>query len=307
MVSNLSSLTTRFATNLKRRGTLDFYCVQTRRFAVNAEVKNRFNHLRLSNTQYETEEPLSNQAQPISKLEVSHEDLAKHHDRGLSSLLEKNRRWAHDTQINSPSFFTSLAKNQEPDILWIGCSDSRVPPTQILQLAPGDVFVHRSVANIVGKSETKDMSALAAVQFAVEVLKVKHIIVCGHYGCGGCQAVLRNDQSPPDIVDSWLRDVKNIYQSYKEHLDSLEPRLRENLLIELNILQSVSNIASSKILRDAWQRGQNVSVHAWCYELETGLVKDMGITLRSPDEITRIEDAIKRRIGSNQKELLDIN
>ncbi|MGN6313583.1 MAG: carbonate dehydratase, partial [Rhodanobacteraceae bacterium] len=181
-------------------------------------------------------------------------------------LLENNRRWSQSIRAQDPGFFERLSKQQTPKYLWIGCSDSRVPANQILGIDPGEVFVHRNISNLVLHS---DMNCLSVMQFAVDVLKVEHIIVVGHYGCGGVQAVL--DQRRMGLVDNWLRHVGDVAQKHNEMLTGLQNMIDRNVrLCELNALEQVVNVCHTTMVMDAWERGQNLTVHAWCYSLTNG-------------------------------------
>jgi carbonic anhydrase len=199
----------------------------------------------------------------------------------LKHLLEQNRAWAARVSAHEPDFFATLAAQQSPEYLWIGCSDSRVPANQIIGLLPGEVFVHRNVANIVVHS---DLNCLSVIQYAVEVLKVKHIIVCGHYGCGGVRAAMGNTEF--GLIDNWLRHLKDIYSKNREQLDVLvSDETRLNLFCELNVLQQVYNVASTTIVQGAWRRGQSLSVHAWIYGLSDGIIKDLHMEISNPEQL----------------------
>ncbi|MBS0590356.1 MAG: carbonate dehydratase [Proteobacteria bacterium] len=195
----------------------------------------------------------------------------------LAHLLERNRVWSLDLRAHDPDFFHRLAEQQAPKYLWIGCSDSRVPANQIIDMAPGEVFVHRNVANVVVHT---DLNCLSAIQFSVDVLKVEHIIVVGHYGCGGVKAVL--DGARLGLVDNWLRHVSDVSHKHSVLLNQVSlGHLRHARLCELNVIEQVVNIAHTTIVRDAWERSQNLTVHGWCYSLENGLVNDLGIEIDS--------------------------
>jgi carbonic anhydrase len=201
--------------------------------------------------------------------------------RMLSQLFENNRAWAAETTRQDPDFFKRLARQQEPGYLWIGCSDSRVPANQIVGLVPGDMFVHRNVANVVVHT---DLNCLSAMQFAVDVLHVRHIIVCGHYGCGGVLAALRDDKL--GLVDNWLRHVQDVKAKHRAQLDALETEAqRHATLCELNVVEQVINVSRTSIVRDAWQRGQEVAVHGWIYDIRDGLLWDIGVTVAAESEI----------------------
>jgi carbonic anhydrase len=199
----------------------------------------------------------------------------------LSRLLEQNRQWAHAVAKAQPDFFTRLAQQQAPRFLWIGCSDSRVPANQILGLLPGEIFVHRNVANVVVHS---DLNCLSVIQYAVEVLKVEHIIVCGHYGCGGVIAAYQGQKL--GLIDNWLRHVQDVYKRNQPGLFALrdEPA-RLNRLCELNALEQAINVAETTLLQDAWARGQQTSVHALVYDLHDGILRRLGLGISNAADI----------------------
>jgi len=208
----------------------------------------------------------------------------------LQHLIDANRVWATRMEREQPGFFQSLAKQQSPKYLWIGCSDSRVPANQVTGLAPGEVFVHRNVANVVVSS---DLNALSVIQFAVDVLKVEHIMVVGHYGCGGVLAVLH--QKRVGLADNWLRHVHDVKMRHRGRLMHLCAHAQEDALCEMNVIEQVGHIAETTVLQDAWARGQQVSVHGWCYGLKDGLVKDLGVTMSATSEVVDVyRQAIKR-------------
>ena len=199
----------------------------------------------------------------------------------LTELFESNRRWAAQTQARSPGFFTNLLKQQAPQYLWIGCADSRVPANEILGLLPGDVFVHRNVANIVVHS---DLNALSVMQFAIDLLQVRHIMVVGHYGCGGVTAAAQGRRI--GLADNWLRHVQDVRNKHRTFLDAIEnEELRINALCELNVLEQSLNVCETTIVQDAWERGQSVVVHAWVYGLHDGLLNDLNITVTRASEL----------------------
>ena len=185
----------------------------------------------------------------------------------LDQLLANNRAWAKAITANDPDFFRRLADQQNPEYLWIGCSDSRVPANQITGLAPGEVFVHRNVANVVAET---DFNVLAVIQYAVDVLKVRHIIICGHYGCGGVRAALENFRH--GMIDNWLAGIRSLSRAHREELSTLEPDAAVDRLCELNVLAQARHVARTTILLDAWERGQEISIHSWIYRLHTGLI-----------------------------------
>mgnify|MGYP000950646296 FL=1 len=208
----------------------------------------------------------------------------------LQHLIDANHAWATRMEREHPGFFRSLAQQQSPKYLWIGCSDSRVPANQVTGLAPGEVFVHRNVANVVVSS---DLNALSVIQFAVDVLKVEHIMVVGHYGCGGVLAVLREDRV--GLADNWLRHVHDVKMRHRGRLMHLCAHAQEDALCEMNVIEQVGHIAETTVLQDAWARGQQVSVHGWCYGLKDGLVKDLGVTMSATSEVVDVyRQAIKR-------------
>lgn len=199
----------------------------------------------------------------------------------LAHLFKNNRLWATSLTETEPDFFTKLAQQQAPDSLWIGCSDSRVPANQIVGLLPGELFVHRNVANLVIHS---DMNCLSVLQYAVDVLKIKHIIVCGHYGCGGVKAAI--DSRPHGLIDNWLRHVRDIYLQYKEDLDrKADETERLDRLCELNVRQQVVNVGNTTIVQDAWARNQSVTVHGWIYSVADGLLKDLGLSVSAENAV----------------------
>ncbi len=200
--------------------------------------------------------------------------------KSLAHLFENNRRWAEQAEQARPGFFEQLARQQSPKYLWIGCSDSRVPANQITGLESGELFVHRNVGNQVVHS---DFNALSVIQFAVDYLKVEHIIVCGHYGCGGVQAAL--DPNPHGLVDNWLRHIRDIHARHRTELSKLEGNNQIRRLCELNVLQSVVNVCSTTLVQDAWSRGQSLTVHGWIYSLRNGLLKDMGLHASAPMDV----------------------
>lgn len=207
----------------------------------------------------------------------------------LSHLFDFNRAWASQMQAVDPNYFDKLSQLQTPEFLWIGCSDSRVPANQIVGLLPGEVFVHRNVANVVVHT---DLNCLSVIQYAVDVLKVKHIMVVGHYGCGGVGAALRRDRV--GVVDLWLRHVHDVHNKHKANVDSLPESLRHDRLCELNVLEQVVNVCHNPVVQDAWNRGQKLTIHGWVYGLKDGLVHDLGITIDCPEDLpTRYDAALK--------------
>ena len=201
----------------------------------------------------------------------------------LKHLFENNRRWVEGVERDNPGFFVRLSRGQSPEYLWIGCSDSRIPANEVVGLLPGELFVHRNVANLVIHT---DMSLLSVVQYAVEVLKVKHIIVCGHYGCGGVIGAMKGDSL--GLIDNWLRFIKDIYHRNGALLDELPADKRADKLCELNVIQQVANLAHTTIVQDAWQRGQRLAIHGWIYDIKDGLLRDMDVCISAPDQLNEI-------------------
>ena len=205
----------------------------------------------------------------------------------IDVLLENNRRWSRQVTVDDPGFFADLAHQQQPDYLWIGCADSRVSSNTIVGLKPGEIFVHRNVANQVNHT---DMNCLSVLQFAVEVLKVEHVIVCGHYGCGGVQAALNDDRH--GLIDNWLRHIQDTANLYSFVLDAIDdPVEKVNRLCELNVIEQVQNVGETTIVQDAWDRGQQLEVHGWIYGLKDGLVRDLGISLNSEVSLKSLRKA----------------
>lgn len=199
----------------------------------------------------------------------------------LQHLFQNNRAWSSNIKKRDPEFFEKLASQQSPEYLWIGCADSRVPANEIIGLLPGEVFVHRNVANVVTHT---DFNCLSCIQFAVDVLKVKHIIVCGHYGCGGVKAAMQDTQL--GLIDNWLRHIKDVYQKYRTTLDAIPDETdRLSRLCELNVVQQVSNVCQTPIVQSAWSRGQELAVHGWIYHLSDGLLQDLNVRITSTEEI----------------------
>jgi len=202
----------------------------------------------------------------------------------LDDLKANNRAWAERMVSEDPGFFHRLESQQAPEYLWIGCADSRVPANEIVDLDPGELFVHRNVANL---ASPQDANYLSVLQFAVDVLKVRHIMVVGHYGCGGVAAAV--DGRRRGLVDHWLHPIREVAHEHRHELDAIpETRERLNRLCELNVIRQVRNVASDVFLQDAWARGQKLSVHGWVYALSNGLIKDLGVSVRRPEEIDRL-------------------
>jgi len=196
----------------------------------------------------------------------------------LQHLFDNNRAWADSVKQRDPEFFSRLSNQQSPEYLWIGCSDSRVPANQITRLEPGEVFVHRNIANVVVHT---DLNCLSVLQYAVEVLNVKHIIVCGHYGCGGVRAALENHEH--GLIDNWLRHIKDVIRFNEEKFKGLEHEQKMDLLCELNVREQVTNICNTTIIQDAWNAGKELSVHGWIYSVENGILKDLDACMTEKD------------------------
>lgn len=204
--------------------------------------------------------------------------------RTLSQLFKNNQAWADEIRRQDPNFFLELSRQQEPQHLWIGCSDSRVPANQIVGLVPGELFVHRNIANLVVHT---DLNCLSVMQFAVDRLKVRHIIVCGHYGCSGVGAALRRERL--GLSDNWLRHVQDVQQKHREYLAEFGDDTRAaDRLCELNVIEQVANVCQTTIARDAWERGQELTVHGWIYGLRDGILRDLKVTISQPSEAAEI-------------------
>ena len=198
------------------------------------------------------------------------------------SLLENNREWAARIKAEDPHFFEKLSAQQTPEYLWIGCSDSRVPANQILGMMPGEIFVHRNIANVVIHT---DLNCQSVIQFAVEVLKVKHVIVCGHYGCGGVMAAMGSGQY--GLIDNWLRNIKDVYHRHRQELDAIEDETeRVNKLCEYNVLSQLENVCHTTTIQNAWARGQELQVHGWIYSVRDGLIRDLRTTVTAADQLS---------------------
>jgi len=205
----------------------------------------------------------------------------------LRQLFDNNKAWAERIQRQDPDFFSKLSQQQSPSYLWIGCADSRVPANEIVGLLPGELFVHRNVANLVVHT---DLNCLSVLQFAVDILKVRHIIVCGHYGCSGVQAALRRTRL--GLSDNWLRHVQDVRQKHEKYLASAASEVEASArLCELNVIEQVANVCYTTIARDAWERGQELAVHGWVYGIQDGLLRDLNINVTNPDEILTAYDA----------------
>ncbi|MFK8112038.1 MAG: carbonate dehydratase [Rubripirellula sp.] len=199
----------------------------------------------------------------------------------LPELIENNRNWAKGVNKTDPDFFSQLAKGQTPEFLWIGCADSRVPANQIVGLMPGEVFVHRNIANVVVHS---DFNCQSVIEYAVSALKVKHIIVCGHYGCGGVQAASQNHHL--GLIDNWLRHIRDVRQKHEDVLGGIaDENEMLDRLCELNVVEQAHNVCHSTVVQDAWEKGQQLAVHGWIYRVGDGLIRDLGVTISQPTEI----------------------
>jgi carbonic anhydrase len=199
----------------------------------------------------------------------------------LDECFMANRQWARNAIAQDPQFFERLESLQNPDLLWIGCSDSRLPPNEIIGRKPGELFVHRNVANLV---EHTDVNCLSVLQFAIDVLKVKHVIVVGHYGCGGVRAALSSQ--PLGLIDNWLRHIRDVALWNRDELSAIEdPVKRADRLAELNVVQQVANVCHTTIVQDAWRRGQRLTVHGWIYSLHDGLLRDLGVVVESSEQL----------------------
>ena len=201
--------------------------------------------------------------------------------RVLKNLFEQNRKWAEKVKESDPDFFLKLSRQQNPEYLWIGCSDSRVPSNQIVGMLPGEIFVHRNIANLVVPS---DLNCLSVIQYAVEVLKIKHIIVCGHYGCGGVKAAMEKDEH--GLIDNWLHHIRDVYRAHNTEVDAIDdPSSKLDKMCELNVIEQVANVCNTTIVRNAWKSGQELSVHGWIYSIENGILQDLNVCVTGIDEI----------------------
>ena len=214
----------------------------------------------------------------------------------LNELFENNRRWATEVEQHEPGFFTRLIKQQTPQYLWIGCADSRVPANELVDLLPGELFVHRNIANVVVPS---DLNALSVIQYAVDALHVRHIIVVGHSNCGGVRAALENLRV--GLADNWLRHIQDVRNTHRAFLDQVPVERRVDALVELNVLEQARNVCRTTIVEDAWQRGQEVVIHGWVYGLHNGLLEDLRLTVERIDDI---EPAHARAVAAVQQRYL---
>jgi len=201
----------------------------------------------------------------------------------LKKLFDNNRNWAAKVKESDPDFFVNLSRQQNPEYLWIGCSDSRVPANQIVDMLPGQIFVHRNIANVVVHT---DLNCLSVIQYAVEVLRVKHIIVCGHYGCGGIRAAMDNREH--GLIDNWLMNIKDVHRYHRDRIDALtDEKDKIDLLCELNVIEQVANVCHTTIIQNAWKAGHQLTVHGWIYSIEDGILKDLNVCVTNRDEISR--------------------
>jgi len=202
-------------------------------------------------------------------------------EKSYKKLLENNKNWVANQLVNDPTYFQKLANSQNPEYLWIGCSDSRVPANQITGTLPGDIFVHRNIANMVVHS---DMNMLSVLSYAVEVLKVKHIIVCGHYGCGGVIAAMENKQF--GLIDNWLRHIKDVYRLHFKELDAIkDDKQRTDRLVELNVIEQVHDLGKTSIVQNAWKREQPLHLHGWVYDVKDGIIKDLDVNFTGTSDL----------------------
>jgi len=202
----------------------------------------------------------------------------------MKELFDNNKKWAREIKQEDPSFFERLSSLQSPKYLWIGCSDSRVPANEIVGLLPGELFVHRNVANVVVHT---DFNCLSVLQYAIDVLQVEHIIVCGHYGCGGVKAAMENKQL--GLVDNWIRNIRDVYRYHRKALNSIDDeKQRQDKLCELNVLEQVANVCHTNVVQDAWKRGQNIHVHGWIFSISDGILKDLGASISGQEQLSPI-------------------
>ena len=213
----------------------------------------------------------------------------------LEALLRNNRQWADSIREEDPGFFERLSRQQAPQYLWIGCSDSRVPANQIMGLAPGEVFVHRNIANVMVHT---DLNCMSVIQFAVDVLQVRHILVVGHYGCGGVHAALHGQRV--GLADNWIRHVGDVAQKHASMLESLVPELRDDRLCELNAIEQAENVCLTTVVRDAWARGQKLSVHGWVYSLLDGRVRELGMDVDSAEQLQPAYERALSRLSADR-------
>ena len=214
----------------------------------------------------------------------------------LQDLFVHNRAWAAQMERERPGFFTGLMAQQKPKYMWIGCSDSRVPANQITGLEPGEVFVHRNIANVVVPS---DLNALSTIQYAVDQLHVQHLMVVGHYGCGGVRAALEDIRV--GLADNWIRHVKDVRDKYADLLEGLSPQWRLDALCELNVIEQVANVAHSTVVHDAWARGQALTLHGWCYSLQNGLITNVEVTVPGEGGLDEVQRRAVERVAARER------
>ena len=199
----------------------------------------------------------------------------------LQNLFDNNKKWADKITRNDPDFFNKLCKQQAPEYLWIGCSDSRVPANEIVNLLPGEIFVHRNIANVVAHT---DLNCLSVIQYAIDVLGIKHIIVCGHYGCGGVKAAMDNQEH--GLIDNWLRHIKDVYRYNQAKMDAVtNAEEKFDRLCELNVMEQVMNVCHTTMVQNAWKAGKYLAVHGWIYSIRNGILKDLDCTITGPDQV----------------------
>lgn len=204
----------------------------------------------------------------------------------LKNLFDRNKAWAEELKAEDPEFFSKLSKQQAPEYLWIGCSDSRVPANQIVNLLPGDIFVHRNIANLVTQT---DLNCLSVIQYAVEVLKVKHIIICGHYDCGGVKAAMESHDH--GLIDNWLSHIRDTHRMYKNEINTLETEKEQiDRMCELNVVEQVNNICQTSLIQKAWESNQELTIHGWIYNLEDGLLHDLNVCITGPDDLAKLDN-----------------
>ncbi|WP_313073658.1 carbonate dehydratase [Melaminivora sp.] len=214
----------------------------------------------------------------------------------IEELFVHNREWAQEMERDRPGFFTGLMAQQKPRYMWIGCSDSRVPANQITGLEPGEVFVHRNIANVVVPS---DLNALSTIQYAVDQLHVQHLMVVGHYGCGGVRAALEDMRV--GLADNWIRHVKDVRDKYADLLEGLSPQWRLDALCELNVIEQVANVAHSTVVHDAWARGQALTLHGWCYSLKNGLITNVEVTVPGAGGLDEVQRRAVERVATRER------
>jgi carbonic anhydrase len=205
-------------------------------------------------------------------------------EKSYKKLLENNKAWVKLQTDNDPEYFKKLVKGQSPKYLWIGCSDSRVPANEVTGTKPGEMFVHRNIANMVVHN---DLNLLSVLAYAIDVLKVKHVIVCGHYGCGGVQAAMGHKQF--GLIDNWLRNIKDVYRTYSDELDAIsDENQRFRRFVELNVVEQVYDLGKTTIVQNAWKNGQDLHIHGWVYDIADGILQDLNVTFRNADELPKV-------------------